>query len=231
MIAKTYPASDNNYYEETDVIIIQNLQKLGAGFKYSQIIEGKIGSLIERYYPKLKFSDQTIGNNPDYDYRLADTLVEQKVSGLYANTGDKQFLLSLEYERGDGRPSGITLSKSEAFLFITPGFNSHLGCMVGKLRLFPTSTLKKKTQELVAKGIIKTFGSKTKNSGAKHVELSSRDLPQIWLGDIPIIMDDINIPEKRKTIGYVCKKFLEYNQKLEKRLMFIDKIDFNTLYE
>lgn len=224
-------ATNNTLYDDDDIVWINKLNKLGPGFRYSEVYENRIGHLIETTFSKLKFSDQTFGKNADYDYKLADVTIEQKISGQNSNVTNTQFEISLEYERNDGKPSGISVSKSQAFLFITPGFSGSTNTIVGKMRLFPTLTLKQQTPLLIQHGKIKQYGRDGRNSGARHVEFLSKNLPQIWLGDLPAVMENDHNPKKRKVLGYVVKNFVRYNEKLEKQMYWSDTIDFNNYYE
>lgn len=229
---ETFLASDGKTYAEADVAFIKKLQKLGSGFKYSNEIEQQVGNLIQSCYPVLKFSDLTMGKNADYDYKLAGIPIEQKLSAMNSNKTNHMFKITLEYERNDGRPSGISLSKSDAYLYITPGYNGATNTLVGKLRLFPVAALKQKVQEQIQAGNVISFGKPDRNSGSKNVEFTSKDIPQIWLGDVPAIIENAEDMEKRKVVGYVFKQFTQYNMRLEKKLFFASTpLSLDGLYE
>ena len=72
----------------------------------------------------------TEGFNPDYDFSIANTKVELKVSTKGTTTS------SIELSRDNGDPAGLSATKSDVYLFL-----NQAGPDIGKLRVIKTKDL------------------------------------------------------------------------------------------
>lgn len=127
-----------------------NVTQLHSGprnYEYSNLVELAVAHMYAIHSQKIVESISH-GCDPTHDMIISGDMYEGKIQ----SSKD----LCVEYARYDGRPSGITTTRSKYHLFINPGWNNVRECMTGKPRLIETSKL---WQALYAKF----------ESGHKHV--------------------------------------------------------------
>lgn len=107
-------------------IYVNKLTDFSIG--HSEEAEFAIQNALARLY-NLKRGAMTFGNNASYDFILNNTKVELKISSKTKG--------SIELCRADGRPSGLSATTSDIYLFLNPSGNT------AKLRAIRTAELKK----------------------------------------------------------------------------------------
>ena len=110
--------------------MIVNIQKLtDFTSDHCQLAELAVQSLMCKHF-NLRPGVLTVGYNPDYDFSINNTLIELKFS-------TRNFEVSrVEVARNTGKPSGLSLTKSDLYAFFSQDKNN-----TAKLRLIRTADL------------------------------------------------------------------------------------------
>ena len=99
----------------------------------------------------------------------------------------------IEYCRDDGRPSGLSLTKADAYIIVSPGFNSpasnaKLKGDVFKMRIYDTDLLKeelRKHRKEMREG--KKYETDGGRIGSYNFILDPTKVPHIWVGDFKCV--------------------------------------------
>ena len=116
-------------------LIIENTRTGSNKYEWSQLYEKDIQKLVSKVF-NLRMGSQSTEYDPSYDFILNNTLVEFKMS-RYED-------LLVEYSRGNGSPSGISVSKAKLYMTLNSGWTGkkYNSKPVGKLRIYKTYQLK-----------------------------------------------------------------------------------------
>ena len=171
-------------------VYIEKLRNGGNHWEYNQMVEKYLQLTIAKQL-NISHGDMTEGYDPEYDFILGNRKVEQKISA--------KSNIQVEYAKYDNTPSGVSLTKSDLHLYISPGFCSKKG-EVGKVRLLRTNDLRKSihNSELYEGSCISGCNKKHKvyhksykpseyGPGSRIVEINPHMLFDLKIADVPII--------------------------------------------
>lgn len=97
---------------------------------HGELAERAVQKLICKNFKDLKPGVLTVGYDPTYDFSINDTLIELKFT-----TYNFQ-VTKVEVARADGRPSGLSLTKSDVYAFFSQDSQT-----IAKLRFIRTADL------------------------------------------------------------------------------------------
>ncbi len=147
-------------------IYVDKLTDFSIG--HGEEAEFAIQNALARLF-NLRRGAMTFGYESDYDFILNNTTIELKISSKTNGT--------LELGRADGRPSGLSATTADIYLFLNPS-----GKGVGKLRAIKTSELKQTLNNIAADEctLTNTVGNKV---GSMLTFVNFRDYNDIMLAE------------------------------------------------
>jgi len=113
------------------IVDVYELNNLTYGFNYNDKVEAIIQNIVADIL-ELPKGTLTKGYSPNYDFIIGNSKYELKISSK------KNFVC--EFAKNDGTPSGISLTESDYYIVISPGWTKLYG-EAFKLRIIPTKYL------------------------------------------------------------------------------------------